>query len=183
MRVIYLKYLIYITIILNCHFAYAQDEVSKQIVAESVVERSNSVNECSAINSEEELPIIKSALRLLGTPYKWGATGPNAFDCSGFTRHVFRVNGYELPRVSRDQSQIGQKVSDCDSLQSGDLIFFGGRVDRYQVHHVGIVKSKDKESGEIFFIHASCRAGVTITKLSQRYYKARYISGRRILKN
>lgn len=156
--------------------------ISKQIGAESIVEHSNSVAEFSAVNSEVVTPIIQSALKLLNTPYRWGAIGNGAFDCSGFTCHVFRKNGYELPRVSRAQSKIGQKVSDCNSLQPGDLIFFGGRTDIYQVHHVGIVKSKE-ETGEVLFIHASCRKGVTISSLNEPYYRIRYLGARRILKN
>lgn len=178
----FLKYIIYIILIFNCHFGYAQDVISKQIGAESIVEHSNSVDDFSVVNSEVEHPIIQTALKLLNTPYKWGATGNGAFDCSGFTRYVFRENGYDLPRVSSDQSKIGKKVNDCDSVQPGDLIFFGGRTDRYQVHHVGIVKSKE-ETGEITFIHASCRKGVTISSLNQAYYKNRYLGAKRILKN
>lgn len=177
-----LKYIIYIILIFNCHFGYAQDVISKQIDAESIVEHLNSADDFSMVVSETGNPIVKSALQLLGTPYKWGATGNGAFDCSGFTRYVFRVNGYELPRVSRDQSKMGQKVNDCASLQTGDLIFFGGRADRYQVHHVGIVKSKE-ETGEVLFIHASCRKGVTISSLNESYYKNRYLGARRICKN
>lgn len=178
----FLKYIIYIVIILNCHFVYAQDTISRSINPESIIEHQELNDDCSVINYGIEHPIIKSALKLLGTPYKWGATGNGAFDCSGFTRQVFRENGYVLPRVSRDQSKIGQKVNDCDSLQPGDLIFFGGRADRYQVHHVGIVKSKEK-TGEITFIHASCHKGVTISSLNQPYYKNRYLGAKRILKN
>lgn len=178
----FLKYIIYIILIFNCHFGYAQDVISKQIDTESIVEHSNSVDDFSIVDSEVESPIIKSALKLLGTPYKWGATGNGAFDCSGFTGYVFRENGYELPRVSRDQSKIGQKVNDCESLQPGDLIFFGGRTDRRQVHHVGIIKSRE-ETGEIMFIHASCHKGVTISSLNEPYYRTRYLGAKRILEN
>lgn len=157
--------------------------MSNQIDSESIVELANPVDDFSIAGFEAEHPIIKSALEFLGTPYKWGATGNEAFDCSGFTRHVFRLNGYEIPRVSRDQSKIGKKINDCDSLRPGDLIFFGGRTNRYQVHHVGIVKARGKETGELTFIHASCSKGVTISSLSQPYYKNRYLSGRRILNN
>lgn len=179
----FLKIIIYIIIILNYHFAYAQDVIPKQIAAESISDQPNSANDFSIVVSETQNPIINTALELLGTPYKWGAIGNGAFDCSGFTRYVFRNNGYEIPRVSRDQSKIGKEVNYCDSLLPGDLIFFGGRTNRNQVHHVGIVKSRDEESGEITFVHASCSKGVTISSLSQPYYKNRYLGAKRVLEN
>ncbi len=76
--------------------------------------------------------VVNIAKRYLGTPYKWGGNGPNSFDCSGFTRYVFRQVGVNLPRVSRQQINVGQRVSRQD-LQPGDLVFFGR-----PIHHVGI---------------------------------------------
>jgi cell wall-associated NlpC family hydrolase len=76
--------------------------------------------------------VVNIAKRYLGAPYRWGATGPNAFDCSGFTQFVYRQVGVSLPRVSRAQIGAGQRVSRGD-LQPGDLVFFGS-----PIHHVGI---------------------------------------------
>lgn len=76
--------------------------------------------------------VVNIAMRYLGAPYKWGATGPNSFDCSGFTSFVYRQVGVSLPRVSRDQINAGQRVSRSD-LKPGDLVFFGS-----PIRHVGI---------------------------------------------
>lgn len=76
--------------------------------------------------------VISVARRYLGAPYRWGATGPNSFDCSGFTSFVYRQVGVRLPRVSRSQIHAGQRVSRSD-LKPGDLVFFGS-----PIHHVGI---------------------------------------------
>jgi cell wall-associated NlpC family hydrolase len=65
---------------------------------------------------------IEAAESRLGTPYVWGATGPDAFDCSGLMQYAFDQAGKDLPRTSAAQSQVGQKVS-MDSLKPGDLIF------------------------------------------------------------
>lgn len=76
--------------------------------------------------------VVSIAKRYLGAPYVWGADGPNSFDCSGFTMFVYRQVGVQLPRVSRDQINAGERVRRED-LQPGDLVFFGS-----PIHHVGI---------------------------------------------
>jgi cell wall-associated NlpC family hydrolase len=74
----------------------------------------------------------------------------------------------------------GTPVSQSD-LKKGDLIFFKGRsLKSKRVGHVGIVISNEGDN-EITFIHASCRKGVTIDKLDSKYYRARYITGLRVL--
>jgi peptidoglycan DL-endopeptidase CwlO len=75
---------------------------------------------------------IDEAHRQLGKPYRYGASGPDAFDCSGFTSWVWRAAGVSLPRTSRDQYAQGRKVARAD-LQPGDLMFFGS-----PIHHVGM---------------------------------------------
>jgi len=76
--------------------------------------------------------VVSIAKRYLGAPYRWGASGPNSFDCSGFTMFVYRQVGVSLPHSSRAQIRSGQRVS-RDQLQPGDLVFFGS-----PIHHVGI---------------------------------------------
>ena len=66
---------------------------------------------------------VDTALAQVGDRYAWGATGPNAFDCSGLTTFAYRAAGVELPRTSRGQSTAGTYVSRAN-LQPGDLIFF-----------------------------------------------------------
>ena len=62
------------------------------------------------------------ASKFLGRRYVWGSTGPKTFDCSGFTSYVFRNQGIELPRTSRMQYRVGEKV-DRNELKAGDLMF------------------------------------------------------------
>ena len=63
------------------------------------------------------------AMGKLGSPYRWGAAGPGAFDCSGLVYWSYRQAGLTLPRSSRAQSQVGAAVSK-GALQPGDLVFF-----------------------------------------------------------
>lgn len=65
----------------------------------------------------------------LGTPYRFGASPgqTDTFDCSSFVKHVFlEVLGIELPRVSYNQAEKGEKV-EKDDLRKGDLLFFSAR--------------------------------------------------------
>jgi cell wall-associated NlpC family hydrolase len=66
---------------------------------------------------------VDTALAQVGDPYVWGASGPNAFDCSGLTQYAYSAAGVSLPHSSRSQSGMGQAVSG-DQLQPGDLLFY-----------------------------------------------------------
>jgi len=121
--------------------------------------------------------IENRAKSFLGTPYVWGATGPNKFDCSGFTQWVYRDAGINIPRVSRDQARVGQFVS-FNQLQKGDMIFFDTHKKRTgQVSHVGIYLGGGN------FIHASSAGkSVVIYNFNQKpFYKKRFLWGRRVL--
>ena len=63
------------------------------------------------------------AMGKLGAPYRWGAAGPGAFDCSGLVYWSYRQIGTTLPRSSSAQSRVGTPVSKS-ALQPGDLVFF-----------------------------------------------------------
>ena len=75
---------------------------------------------------------VDTALAQVGDPYSWGATGPNAFDCSGLTSFSYKAAGITIPRTSKAQSTFGTPVSKAN-LQPGDLVFFYS-----PVSHVGM---------------------------------------------
>jgi cell wall-associated NlpC family hydrolase len=75
---------------------------------------------------------VAYAYQKLGSPYVWGATGPNAFDCSGLTQAAYRAAGVSLPRTTYAQIGAGRRVSRAE-LQPGDLVFFYSGIS-----HVGI---------------------------------------------
>ncbi|MGV9319347.1 NlpC/P60 family protein [Streptomyces sp. NPDC003660] len=66
---------------------------------------------------------VAYAYRKLGSPYVWGATGPNAFDCSGLIQAAYRSAGISLPRTTYAQINAGRRVS-RSQLRPGDLVFF-----------------------------------------------------------
>ncbi|MEU2036135.1 C40 family peptidase [Nocardia amamiensis] len=69
---------------------------------------------------------LDAALSKVGSPYVYGAAGPNAFDCSGLVQWSYRQAGVELPRTSGAQLAAGSPVS-LNDLQPGDLVsFYGG---------------------------------------------------------
>lgn len=72
--------------------------------------------------------LIETAKGLIGKPYKYGATiedAPNFFDCSLFTRYLFRQIGEELPRSTILQAEKGQEVK-IENIQPSDLLFLHG---------------------------------------------------------
>jgi cell wall-associated NlpC family hydrolase len=119
--------------------------------------------------------IVTTASRYVGVPYRWGGESPRTgFDCSGLTMVVYRINGLNLPRSSRQQWNAGVSIH-RHQLQKGDLVFFatmGGS----KVSHVGIYAGGDK------FLHAPGRGRrIQTSSLSSRYYKTRYVGARSYL--
>lgn len=96
------------------------------------------------------------AKRQLGDRYRWGGTGPNAWDCSGLTRGAWKAAGKKIPRTSQGQSRYGKKVK-RSKLRKGDLVFFyRGK------SHVGIYAGKGR------VIHAS-RPGKPVAYIKMKY--------------
>ena len=125
--------------------------------------------------------ILDYARSFIGTPYKLGASGPQQFDCSGYTRYVFREFGIDLPQNSALQFRNFPKVEEFSELRKGDLVFFGARKDIRNVGHVGIVTDVDLERGLFYFIHAGVSHGVEVQRSTSPYFMMRYIGAVRIL--
>jgi peptidoglycan endopeptidase LytE len=127
----------------------------------------------SNVTQDQNIDLVDYATQFLGYPYCYGATGPNSFDCSGFTKTVYQRFGVQLPRVSADQAKAGKKVSKSD-LVPGDLVFF--ETSQNRISHVGIYIGNNK------FIHASSGRGqIIISALTDSYYKQRFVTAQRVL--
>ena len=95
-----------------------REEVSRAHAGEAVAVPSGVI-----APSQAAQVAVDTALAQVGDPYVWGASGPNAFDCSGLTQYAYSAAGVSLPHSSRSQSGMGQAVS-RDQLQPGDLLFY-----------------------------------------------------------
>ena len=123
--------------------------------------------------------IVQKARTYTATPYKWGGTSRAGMDCSGLLLLSYRVVGLELPRTSKEQSAMGEKVT-LKKLQPGDLVFFAMGKKKRKVTHAGLITVVNGEQ-DIRFIHASSSRGVIEANLVTDYYLKRFRGARRIL--
>ncbi|MBN2436941.1 MAG: C40 family peptidase [Spirochaetes bacterium] len=132
---------------------------------------------CSQSDNEPEIPakqrelrekLVAEAIKYLGKPYRYGGTGPDNFDCSGFTRFIYNKYGINLPRSSKEQYEKGGKIS-VKNILPGDLIFFHGRR-RNVISHVAMY------IGDGRFIHSPSRGKrVSISTIKdEEYWGKRY---------
>ena len=114
----------------------------------------------------------------MGTPYRWGGGNANGYDCSGLIQFAYGEHGVSLPRISREQAEMGISVERrIEDLRPGDILGFAVEGDR--VTHVGLYV------GEGQFIH-SASGGVKLSSLTASdpdslWWKRRWIVTRRIL--
>lgn len=123
--------------------------------------------------------IVQTALAVLGTPYEWGGTAENGFDCSGLIQYAYARHGIRLPRMSRDQAHAGSLVTPVvEALQPGDILLFSAQPGG-GVTHVGMYV------GEQTFIHSS-NTGVKLSRLEPQdpdgaWWVSRLVGARRIV--
>jgi cell wall-associated NlpC family hydrolase len=65
---------------------------------------------------------VAFAVAQRGKPYRWGAEGPGAFDCSGLTWAAWQAAGVAIPRTAAGQLAGLPRVR--GRLQPGDLVIY-----------------------------------------------------------
>ncbi len=118
--------------------------------------------------------MVQTAKGLIGIPYRFGGTTPAGFDCSGYVAYVFKKSAnVSLPRLATDQIKMGRGIPYA-RLRPADIVYFWIR--EKKLWHVGIY------IGDYQFIHAPATGGkVNIQNINIRYWKSRYMGGRRVL--
>lgn len=147
-------------------------EESKEEEVETPVDNDQSSNESEIVQvavEQNSTSVIQTAKSYIGTPYVWGGTSPNGFDCSGFIQFVYGQQDKIIPRTV---NEIWNFSSPVDSPSIGDLVFF----ETYQAgpSHLGIYL------GNGDFIHAGSSSGVSVSNLNESYWETRYLGAKRI---
>ena len=116
------------------------------------------VKNAEALNIQ---PMLMSAIdQRLGSRYKWGATGPNRFDCSGFVWSIFQSIGIDFERASaRNLWSRFEAPAPEEQYKFGTLVFFSG------LAHVGVVADQNG------FYHASRHHGVVYSPFNEYWVK------------
>ena len=119
-----------------------------------------------ALKAERVLKVVSNQA---GDPYRYGATGPNAFDCSGLMYFAFqRAFDRTIPRTAEDQRRASKRIWHRSNLRPGDLVF---EVSGGYAYHVGIY------AGHGYFWHAP-HSGTVVKR--QKMYASHWRFGRLI---
>lgn len=115
--------------------------------------------------------LVRDIRRVLGRPYRWGAAGPGAFDCSGLIYWLYARAGIRIPRTARQQGSVGIRVQANPVF--GDVLLFRSQASPTG-WHTGLYLGQD------YFVHAAGRTkGVIVSPLAG--YRRRLVSVRRYL--
>lgn len=115
--------------------------------------------------------VLEAAETRIGAPYRYGGSGPEAFDCSGLVAYAHQQAGIAVPRTAAEQFSKATPVKRRE-LRPGDLVFF--RLSGRDVGHVGIYAGDDR------FVHAPQSGGhVRLASLEDEWYRQRFVGAGR----
>lgn len=150
---------------------------SKRYTKKSNREIKEATSEPQVTVNSKRMEIVQEAYKYLGTPYVYGGAKPSpGFDCSGFLRYVYKVNGEKLEGTSTMMAKLGKKKSKKETKE-GDLVFFGTNG---KVTHVAMVV--ENKADELYVIHSTSKGGVRVDEiLSSSYWNPKYLYSKSIL--
>jgi cell wall-associated NlpC family hydrolase len=128
------------------------------------------INESSPAMASLKDSIVEYAITQIGKPYRNGAKGPNAFDCSGFVQYVYGRFNTILPPSTDGLVKLGYEIPRYE-IEPGDMVFFSIKNEM----HVGIIINP------LEFVHSSKSRGVAIDSLDLPYWRRGFSHFRRIL--
>lgn len=161
-----------VTCILLCLTLFIACNASRHIVSDKAAREDQ---EYIAVRNQKIAKLFNTASSLIGAPYRSGSSGPKAFDCSGFTTHVFQSIHLSLPRMATEQAHIGNAVK-LAMVKAGDLLFFGG----HHIDHVAMVSRV--KSNKVYIVHATTGNGVMEQVLQDSaYWLKRFKGARRVI--
>ena len=85
----------------------------------------------STVTEEQRRQILIAALSKVGkTTYSFGASGPDAYDCSGLVQYAYAAAGLQVPHSS-SADRLMCDVKPISELEAGDMVFWNGHVAIY----------------------------------------------------
>jgi len=118
------------------------------------------------VSGSTRYSVIRTAEKYIGVRYKFGGDTPRGFDCSGYTKYIYKVNGIDLPHSARKQFFCGRRVG-IKNARPGDLVFF--KIHGRNITHVGVY------AGNYKFLHAPRRGKrVSYEDIRTSYWRKRY---------
>ncbi|WP_084723369.1 C40 family peptidase [Streptomonospora alba] len=111
---------------------------------------------------------VQHAKKQVGKPYRYGAEGPRAFDCSGLVQYAYKKAGKSISRTTYTQFDQGRSVS-RSNLRPGDLVFFYSGPS-----HVGMYIGNGR------MIHAPSSGKTIQTAKMAGYYNRQLVGARRV---
>ena len=172
-----------VTKVLNKYYKVKYPDGRQAFVLKSEAEMYNEWLENLEPSTEN---LVETSKTLMGVPYLWGGTSTKGMDCSGFTKTIYFLNGMVIPRDASQQVRTGKSIDSVlnfESLQKGDLLFFGRKATdstSEKVVHVGMWIGNNE------FIHASNMVRVSSMDPNAENFdqgnRKRYLRTKRILK-
>ncbi len=127
-----------------------------------------------ATTTDRGVMLLRVAESRIGTPYRYGGAGPDAFDCSGLVSYAHHELGVSVPRTAAEQFAAATPVQ-RQELRPGDLVFF--RLSGRRVSHVGIYAGNDR------FVHAPQSGGhVRVASLDDEVFRRGFAGAGRLLR-